>query len=96
MVVWERAWLCFRKGGVRESMAVFQERLCEREHGRVSGKVEKVVYGGVRESMAMFQAKWCERELGCVSGKMEKVVYGGVRESMAVFQGRWRRWCMVA
>ena len=38
-------------------MAVFQERLCEREHGRVSGKMEKVVYGGVREH-------------GCVSGKV--------------------------
>ena len=29
----------FQGSGVRESMAVFQERLCEREHGCVSGKV---------------------------------------------------------
>ena len=51
-------------------MAVFQGRWCEREHGCVSGKVEKVVYGGVRESMAVFQERWCEREHGCVSGKV--------------------------
>ena len=27
-VVRERAWLCFREGDVRESMAVFQGRWC--------------------------------------------------------------------